>query len=257
MKIKRQWKSTLREGRTGTRQTKSSHHLYFLCLSSPSACLELFTIYMDKPFGWRFGHANGKQNSVVVNFVPESRLLICVQISFIYRETAARTLNWYQRWLWRNKTRPGKQKNVFQPFRCSSKFSTEFLEQSSGDLSNCIFVNGKQPCSPSWRFRTMPMTSCNGSIFHLPRLLDFLHCCSLQMWAQRWIYRARRIQWSTEVSSKNLPECKKLPFHDRTGTKNVSHEVKLGQRSLMKGLPQTLVQNFQFEYLEGPQLPFR
>ena len=25
----------------------------------------------------------------------------------------------------------------------------------------------------------------------------------------------------------------------------------------MKGLPQTLVQNFQFEYLEGPQLPFR
>ena len=125
-------------------------------------------------------------------------------------------------------------------------------------LSNCIFVNGKQPCSPSWCFRTMSMTSCNGSIVHLPlRLLDLLLCCSLQMWAQRWIYRARRIQWSTEVSSKNLPECKKLPFHDRTGTKNVSHEVKLGQRSLMKGLPQTLVQNFQFEYLEGPQLPFR
>ena len=24
----------------------------------------------------------------------------------------------------------------------------------------------------------------------------------------------------------------------------------------MKGLPQTLVQNFPFEYLEGPQLPF-
>ena len=81
------------------------------------------------------------------------------------------------------------------------KFPLKFLEQSSGVLSNCIFVNGKQPCSPSWRFRTMPMTSCNGSIFHLPRLLDFLHCCSLQMWAQRWIYRAGRIQWSTQVSS--------------------------------------------------------
>ena len=25
----------------------------------------------------------------------------------------------------------------------------------------------------------------------------------------------------------------------------------------MKGLPQTLVHNFQFEYLEGPQSPFR
>ena len=74
------------------------------------------------------------------------------------------------------------------------KFPLKFLEQSSGVLSNCIFVNGKQPCSPSWQFRTIPMTSCNGSIFHLPRLLDFLHCCSLQMWAQRWVYRARRIQ---------------------------------------------------------------
>ena len=73
------------------------------------------------------------------------------------------------------------------------KFPLKFLEQSSGVLSNCIVVNGKQPCSPSWRFRTMPMTSCNGSIFHLPRLLDFLHCCSLQMRAQRWLYRACRI----------------------------------------------------------------
>ena len=48
------------------------------------------------------------------------------------------------------------------------KFPLKFLEQASGVLSNCIFVNGKQPCSPSWRFRTMPMTSCNGSIFPFP-----------------------------------------------------------------------------------------
>ena len=68
-------------------------------------------------------------------------------------------------------------------------------------ISNCIFVNGKQPCSPSWWLRTKSMTSCKGSIVHLPRLLDLLHCCSLLMWAQRWIYRARRIQWSTQVSS--------------------------------------------------------
>ena len=122
-------------------------------------------------------------------FRPGIAFTICVQISFIYRETAARTKVALKK---RNTT--GKTEKLFQTFRCSSKFSTEFLEQSSGDLSNCIFVNGKQPCSPSWRFRTMPMTSCNGSIFHLPRLLDFLHCCSLQMWAQRWVYRARRIQ---------------------------------------------------------------
>ena len=32
---------------------------------------------------------------------------------------------------------------------------------------------------------------------------------------------------------------------------------EMGQRSLMKGLPQTLVHNFQFEFLERPQLiPF-
>ena len=135
-------------------------------------------------------------------FRPGIAFTICVQISFIYRETAAKTLNWYRRrWLWRKETRPEKQKNLFRHSVAPGNFPLKFLEQSSGVLSNCIFVNGKQPCSPSWRFRTMPMTSCNGSIFHLPRLLDFLHCCSLQMWAQRWIYRARRIQWSTQVSS--------------------------------------------------------
>ena len=65
-------------------------------------------------------------------------------------------------------------------------------------LSNCIFVNSKQPCSLSWWFRTMSMTSCNGSIVHLPRLLDLLHCCSLQMWAQRWIhlFQLRLLPWT-------------------------------------------------------------
>ena len=120
--------------------------------------------------------ANGTQYSVLVNFVPESHL------PFAYKSVSF--------------TRNGgeKQKNIFRHSVAPGNFPLKFLEQSSGVLSNCIFVNGKQPCSPSWRFRTMPMTSCNGSIFHLPRLLDFLHCCSLQMWAQRWIYRARRIQ---------------------------------------------------------------
>ena len=39
--------------------------------------------------------ASGKQNSVLVDVVPESRLPF-VQISFIYRKTAAKTLKWYQ-----------------------------------------------------------------------------------------------------------------------------------------------------------------
>ena len=45
-------------------------------------------------------HLNGQMvsNSSVVNFVPESRLPF-VQISFIYRKTAAEAWNWCQRWL--------------------------------------------------------------------------------------------------------------------------------------------------------------
>ena len=50
------------------------------------------------------GWANGKQNSGLVNLVPESRLPF-VQISSLYRKTAAKAWNWYQRWLWRNGTR--------------------------------------------------------------------------------------------------------------------------------------------------------
>ena len=148
MKIKRQWKSTLREGRTGTRQTKSSHHLYFLCLSSPSACLELFTIYMDKPFGWRFGHANGKQNSVVVNFVPESRRVfhLIVPISFIYRKAAAKALNWYQRRLWRKETWSEKQKNLFRHSVAPGHFPLKFLEKLSGVLLTGSF----QPYFCKW-----------------------------------------------------------------------------------------------------------
>ena len=43
--------------------------------------------------------ANGEQNSGKVNFVADSSLPF-VQISFIYRKTAAKAWNWYQRWLW-------------------------------------------------------------------------------------------------------------------------------------------------------------
>ena len=150
--------------------------------------------------------ANVIQNSAASKVRPGIAFTICVQISFIYRETAAKTLNWYQRWFWRKETRPEKQKKTFWDIPLLLEiFHWNFLKSCQvfhlPVLSNCIFVNGKQPCSPSWCFHTMPMTSCNGSIVHLPRLLDFLHCCFLQMRAQRWIYRARRVQWSTQVSS--------------------------------------------------------
>ena len=49
--------------------------------------------------GWFTVWANGEQNSGKVNFVADSSLPF-VQISFIYRKTAAKAWNWYQRWLW-------------------------------------------------------------------------------------------------------------------------------------------------------------
>ena len=76
---------------------------------------------------------------------------------------------------------------------------TLFKEGSAITYYSFLTYGPRKPCSLSWWFRTMSMTSCNESIVHLPRLFDPLHCCSLQMWAQRWIYRARRIQWSIEL----------------------------------------------------------
>ena len=48
--------------------------------------------------------ANGTQNSGQVNFIPESCFSFA-KISSFNRKTAAKALNWYQRWLWRNGTR--------------------------------------------------------------------------------------------------------------------------------------------------------
>ena len=69
---------------------------------------------------------NGKQNSVLVDVVPESRLPF-VQISFIYRKTAAKTLKWYQGWLWRKETRPEKQKTLFRHSIAPGNVSTEIF----------------------------------------------------------------------------------------------------------------------------------
>ena len=73
---------------------------------------------------------NGKQNSRLVNFVPEWSLPF-VQISSIFRKTAAKAWNRYQRWLWRNGIRislssipTGQTRLPSQMFRCCSwKFS--------------------------------------------------------------------------------------------------------------------------------------
>ena len=62
----------------------------------------LFNVYMSRLVGSLFW-ANGKQNSELVNFGPESCLSF-VQINLVYQKTAVKPWSWYQRWLWRNGT---------------------------------------------------------------------------------------------------------------------------------------------------------
>ena len=97
---------------------------------------------MGKWVGSRCGQM--VSNSSVVNFVPESRLPF-VQISFIYRKTAAEAWNWCQRWLGlkyfiRKKKKTNKQDNLFLMFRCSRKFSVRMSQKVVFHLlSNRIF----------------------------------------------------------------------------------------------------------------------
>ena len=106
--------------------------------------------------------ANGSQNSGLVNFVPESRLLF-VQISSIYRKTTAKARYWYQRWLWRNETwisfwsiPSWKTGLPLQMFCCSRKFSAGTTKKvmfhlPSNQIFRNLFVNGKQPHTPPKR----------------------------------------------------------------------------------------------------------
>ena len=89
-------------GRGALGQDKQTAHFIKVVISY--VCLLSMRVLDSLPFLWT-NHSvhglgtDGKQNSVLVNFFPESAFTICVQISFIYRRTEAKTLNWYQRWL--------------------------------------------------------------------------------------------------------------------------------------------------------------
>ena len=145
-------------GRSALGQDKQTAHFIKVVISY--VCLLSMRVLDSLPFLWT-NHSvhglgtDGKQNSVLVNFFPESAFTICVQISFIYRRTEAKTLNWYQRWLWRKETRLEKQKNLYRHSAAPGNFPLKFLEKSSGVplpvLSNCIFVNRSlRASSPIW-----------------------------------------------------------------------------------------------------------
>ena len=101
---------------------------------------------------------SGSQSWGLINFIPQSPLPF-VQISSIYWKTAAKAWNWYQRWLWRNGIQISvwnissrKTRLPFRCSRCSLKFSIGKTQRVlfhlfSNQISQKIFVNGKQPLS--------------------------------------------------------------------------------------------------------------
>ena len=82
-----------------------------------------------------------------------------VQFGSIYWKTAAKAWNWYQRWLWRNRTRisvknipSGKTRLPFLMFPCSRKYSAKTTQRVDRDpftfqqdFPETFCVNGKQP----------------------------------------------------------------------------------------------------------------
>ena len=75
--------------------------------------------------------ASGKQNSVL-NFFPQSRLPFAYKSVSFTEKRAAKTINWYQRWLSRKETRPEKQKNLFRHSVAPANFPLKRPERSPG-----------------------------------------------------------------------------------------------------------------------------
>ena len=113
------------------------------------------TVYrVEGKTGWFAVSVNGKQNSGLFYFIPESRLPF-LQISSIYCEKAAKALDWYQRYLWRNGTRisvwnipsgkTGMNDEWMNDRKNDSKVRVPYTFQP--DFPERLFVNGKQPIS--------------------------------------------------------------------------------------------------------------
>ena len=89
-------------GRGALGQDKQTAHFIKVVISY--VCLLPMCVFGCLPFLWT-NHSVGGLGMQMVSKIRGSKFrsgiafTICVQISFIYRETAARTLNWYQRWL--------------------------------------------------------------------------------------------------------------------------------------------------------------
>ena len=158
---------------------------------------------------------NGKQNSGLVNFVPEWRLPV-VQISSIFRKTAAKAWNWYQRLFWRTR----KTSLPSKMFRCSRKFLLErpmevVIHLLSSRIFRELFVNGKQLRSTLASFPpvTVKLTINETAGTRFLSSEDLFEILSLST-AEHYFFR---IGWSLQQSTGPfLPRASKYIFQTRT-----------------------------------------
>ena len=81
----------------------ATHIRFVLFLTACTVFQGCLPLYMGKQVSSQFRQINGKQNSRLVNFIPEEHLLFAL-ICCIYQKTATKVWDLYQRWLWKNGT---------------------------------------------------------------------------------------------------------------------------------------------------------
>ena len=139
--------------------------------------LEIFVVYhLHGQTGRLTVWENGEQNSGLVNwFVPGIAFTIYTNHGFIYyRKTAAKALNWYQRWLWRNGTR-------IAVWRSPNGKTTTILDVPS--LPEIFHWNNQKGRVP-FNFQPDFLERFLLEILHRPkRFWDAIHICRVSLWA--------------------------------------------------------------------------
>ena len=139
--------------------------------------LEIFVVYhLHGQAGRLTVWENGVQNSGLVNwFGPGIAFTIYTNHgSIYYRKTAAKALNWYQRWLWRNGTR-------IAVWRSPNGKTTTILDVPS--LSEIFHWNNQKGRVP-FNFQPDFLERFLLEILHRPkRFWDAIHICRVSLWA--------------------------------------------------------------------------
>ena len=107
----------------------------------------LFTIYLGKPVGSPFEQMVSKIQDCMVSFLSVSGVPFA-QINSINRKTAAKSWNWYQRWLEETEHlehSDRENRTHFEMFCRSRKFEKSCISFFPTRFSSNFKLNGKEP----------------------------------------------------------------------------------------------------------------